>query len=203
MNVNIKHASTNRAGAFDSKTGKASREYDGGRVKVGDNIPCLPEIRPFFPYFQAVHGHAGDLRYTDFKGELHHIKGTKGGQQGDPLEMISFCLATHPVWERVMTRHPTARAVAYADDGFIHDDLLNALLACADLKAAMKEDLDLDFQLHKCKVYIKGCSIEDARNKVKECIDNLAELHCLRDLLYESGGGAFIIADKARAGCKR
>ena len=147
---------TNRAGAFDSKTGKASREYDGGRVKVGDNIPCLPGIRHFFPYFQAVHGHAGDLRYTDYKGELHHIKGTMGGQQGDPLEMISFCLATHPVWERVMTRHPTARAVAYADDGFIHDDLHNALLACADLKSAMKEDLDLDFQLHKCKVYIKG-----------------------------------------------
>ena len=84
VNVDIKNAfnSTNRAGAFDSKTGKASREYDGGRVKVGDNIPCLPGIRPFFPYFQAVHGHAGDLRYTDFKGELHHIKGTKGGQQG-------------------------------------------------------------------------------------------------------------------------
>ena len=95
MNVDIKNAnSTNRAGAFDSKTGKASREYDGGRVKVGDNIPCLPGIRHFFPYFQAVHGHAGDLRYTDYKGELHHIKGTKGGQQGDPLEMISFCLAT-------------------------------------------------------------------------------------------------------------
>ena len=89
-----------------------------------------------------------------------------------------------------MTRHPTARAVAYADDGFIHDDLRNALLACADLKSAMKEDLDLDFQLHKCKVYIKGCSIEGARNKVKECIDNHAELHCLRDLLYESGNPA-------------
>ena len=32
VNVDIKNAfnSTNRAGAFDSKTGKASREYDGG-----------------------------------------------------------------------------------------------------------------------------------------------------------------------------
>ena len=82
--------------------------------------------------------------YTDYKGQLHHIKGTKGGQQGDPLEMLSFCLAANPVRCRVMARHPTARAAAFADDGYIHDDLLNALLACADLRSAMQEDLDLD-----------------------------------------------------------
>ena len=40
VNLDVKNAfnSTNRAGAFDSKTGKVSREYDGGRVKVGDPI---------------------------------------------------------------------------------------------------------------------------------------------------------------------
>ena len=43
VNLDVKNAfnSTNRAGAFDSKTGKASREYDGGRVKVGDPITSM------------------------------------------------------------------------------------------------------------------------------------------------------------------
>ena len=86
VNLDVKNAfnSTNRAGAFDSKTGKASREYDGGRVKVGDTITALPDIWPFFPYFQAAHGCAGKLRFTDHRGQLHHIcnniMGTKGGQ---------------------------------------------------------------------------------------------------------------------------
>ena len=192
INMDIKNAfnSTNRAGAFDSKTGRASREYDSGKIKVGDAIPFLPEIRNFFPYFRAVHEHAGNLRYTDYKGHLHHIKGTKGGQQGDPLEMLSFCLATYPVWSRVMARHAKARAVAFADDGYIHDDLLNALMVLADLRSAMKEDLDLDFQLRKCKVYVKGCTLQEARDKVKEYIDNNAQLACLSDLLHESGNPA-------------
>ena len=41
-----------------------------------------------------------------------------GGQQGDPLEMIRFCAAIHPVWGRVMSRYQHARALAFADDGY-------------------------------------------------------------------------------------
>ncbi len=104
--------------------------------------------------------------------------------------MLSFCLATQPVWCRVMERHPTARAVAFADDGFVHDDLLKALLACADIKTVTKEDSGLDLQLLKCTVYIKGHTIQEDRRKVRDCIESDEALHGLRNLLHESGNPA-------------
>ena len=88
----------NRHAAFDVLTGKASRTYDNERVQIGDNIPHLVTAQHFFLYFKAMHNSDGILRYTDHKGQVHHIHGTTGGQQGDPLEMLRGCLIIHPTW---------------------------------------------------------------------------------------------------------
>lgn len=73
LNLDIKDALNfrNRAGAFDSKTGEASREYDGGRVQVGHTTPCMPDIWNCFLYCQAVHGHAGKLRHTHINNLIY------------------------------------------------------------------------------------------------------------------------------------
>ena len=77
-------------------------------VNVVDNLPSLPGLWRFFEYFRAMHDTASMLRYVDHKGQVHHVSGSSGGQQGDPLEMIRFCATIHPVWERVMPRYQRA-----------------------------------------------------------------------------------------------
>ena len=186
LQIDVKNAfnSTSRVGAFDSKTGTASVPYDGGKVQKGDEIPHLSDIWPFFSYFRAIHGPAANLRYLDPLGEVQPILGTKGGQQGDPLEMLSFCLAIHPVWCRVMQRYNTARAVAFADDGYVYDDLQVTLRAFADLKKHFQEDLDLTLNVSKCKLYLKGLTIEEARTRVSDIIRTLG-LQGIDDILQQ------------------
>jgi hypothetical protein len=44
--------------------------------------------------------------------------GETGGHQGDPLEMIIFCLTVQHLWVRTLNQHQQdACAVAFADDG--------------------------------------------------------------------------------------
>jgi hypothetical protein len=42
--------------------------------------------------------------YPDHNGHTHHVKGTKGGQQGDGLEIMCFSLSQHPIVGRVFAR---------------------------------------------------------------------------------------------------
>jgi hypothetical protein len=72
----------------------ATREYDEGNVKSGDSLPHLPALKSFFPYFRSMGDVASRNRYTDHEGTTHHIQGTRGGIQGDPIEMTRFCLTT-------------------------------------------------------------------------------------------------------------
>ena len=61
----------------------------------------LDALCRFFDYFRAMHDTARTFRYVDHKGQVHHVKGSSGGQQGHPMEMIRFCATIHPTWGRV------------------------------------------------------------------------------------------------------
>jgi hypothetical protein len=63
---------------------------------------------------------------------FHTIYGTTNGQQGDPLEMLRFCVTTHPIWARIMNQSPTTQGVAFADDCFLMDTLPQVLRVAAD-----------------------------------------------------------------------
>jgi hypothetical protein len=56
-------------------------------------------------------------------GRLVHVLdawGKTGGQQGDPFEMIVFCLTIHHLWGRTLDKHnQDSCVVAYADNGYI------------------------------------------------------------------------------------
>ena len=152
---------------FDTLIGKASRTYDDGQVQIGDQLPHLASMHAFFLYFKAMHQCPSTLRYTDHKGTVHHIEGTTGGQQGDPLEILRFCLTIHPIWGRVMTRSPQSRAVAFADYDFVYDSLTSALHIWIQLSHAFKNDADLNIQLEQCRFYVQGnYTREEARAKV-------------------------------------
>ena len=128
----------------------------------------MKALQDFFGYFRNMHDTAGTLRFHDSIEQVHHISGTQGGQQGDPLEMLRFCHTILPLWGGIMARFSSARAAAYADDGFINANLLMALQILSALKHAFKEDLDMELTLHKCQVLIPALSQEDANAIHKE-----------------------------------
>jgi hypothetical protein len=110
----------------------------------------------FLGYFKAMRGCHSKLRYFDWDGQVHLAKGKTGGQQGDPLEMLIFNLTIHHLWGRVLAKFQEARAIAYADDGYIKAKLSIALQVLAELKAVFKEDAGLELNVSKTSILPKG-----------------------------------------------
>ena len=128
IKIDISNAfnSTCRALTLDILSGRASRDYACGLMR-GDTIATSETLSNMFGYFKAMRACHAKLRYFDWDGQVHVAKGKTGGQQGDPLEMLAFNLTIHHLWGRVLSKFPGARAVAYADDGYIKAKLSVAL----------------------------------------------------------------------------
>ena len=141
---------TCRALTLDVLSGHASRDNACG-LKRGDAIESTCEtLSNMFGYFHAMRTCHAKLRYFDWDGQVHLAKGKTGGQQGDPLEMLEFNLTTLHSWGRTLAKYPQARALAYADDGYIKAKIMFiiksvALEVLADLKHVLKEDAGLDY----------------------------------------------------------
>jgi hypothetical protein len=104
----------------------------------------------------GFYGSLDKVRYFDWDGQVHLAKGKTGGQQGDPLEMLIFNLTIHNLWGRVLAKFQEARAVAYADDGYIKGKLSVALQVLAELKRVLKEDAGLELNVSKTSILPKG-----------------------------------------------
>jgi hypothetical protein len=104
------------------------------------------------------------LRYFDWDGQIHLAKGKTGGQQGDPLEMLIFNLTIHQMWGRVLAKFQEARAVAYADDGYIKAKLSVALQVLAELKAVFKADAGLELNVSKTSIVPSKVSLPRLRS---------------------------------------
>jgi hypothetical protein len=110
--------------------------------------------------------------------------GETGGQQGDPLEMIVFCLSVHHLWGRNLNKnHQDACAVAYANDGYIKAKLSVALELLLDIKHVLKEDAVLDLNFDKTKILVKGISAADAHAAAQHMINADLSLAHLSPLL--------------------
>jgi hypothetical protein len=71
----------------------------------------------------------------DYLGNVLEAWGKTGGQQGDPLEMIVFCISIHHLWGRTLAKYQQhACAIAYADDGYIKAKLSVALKVLSDIQ---------------------------------------------------------------------
>jgi hypothetical protein len=92
-----------------------------------------------------------------------------------------------------MSRHPNARAVAFADDGFVYDTLLSTLLIWAELCHVFKEDAGLMMQITKWKLFVQGTvSFLEDRTMVRECIDIDPALHGLLKI-FDTDEGTEVI----------
>ena len=90
---------------LDVLGGKASCDYACG-LNEGDNIETVcEELRHMFQYFRAMRTTKSHLRYFDYLGNVLDAWGKTGGQQGDPLEMIVFCLTVHHLWGLTLAKH--------------------------------------------------------------------------------------------------
>jgi hypothetical protein len=126
---------------LDVLGGKASCDYACG-LKEGDNIETVcEELRNMFQYFRAMRTTKSHLRYFDYLGNVLDAWGKTGGQQGDLLEMIVFCVTVHHLWGRTLNKHhQDVCVVAYADDRYIKAKLSVALEVLSDIKHVLKED---------------------------------------------------------------
>jgi hypothetical protein len=155
---------------LDVLGGKASCDYACG-LKEGDNIETLcAELRNMFSYFKALRTTKSHLRYFDFCGNVLDAWGKTGGQQGDPLEMIAFCLSIHHLWGRTLAKHyQDACAIAYADDGYIKAKLSVALEVLSDINHVLREDAGLDLN-DKTKILVKGISAAEAHTAAQRML---------------------------------
>ena len=64
--------------------------------------------------------------------------------------------------------------------------LVECLHILAELKAAFKDDNKLDICLPKYKLYIKGLSLDDAREKVRKIVEASARSRWAREAITAS-----------------
>ena len=74
---------TCRALMLDVLSGLSSRDYVCG-LKKGDAIPTRENLSNLFDYFKSMQTCHATLRYFDWDGQVHLVKGKTGGQQGPP-----------------------------------------------------------------------------------------------------------------------
>jgi hypothetical protein len=135
-------------------SGKASYDY-ACWLKVDD---------PFETVCEELHNTKSHLRYFDYFGNVLDAWGKTDGQQGDPLEVIVFCLIVHHLWGRPLNPHQQdASAVAYADDGYIKVKLSVALEILSDNKHVFKEDAGLALNVDETKIPVNENPVADAR----------------------------------------
>jgi hypothetical protein len=110
--------STCRTLTLDILNGRASHDYACG-FQRDEAIPTGDTLSNLFGYFKAMRTCHAKLRYFDWDGHIHIAKAKSGGQQGDPLEMLVFNITIHHLWGLVLAKLQEARAIAYADDGYM------------------------------------------------------------------------------------
>jgi hypothetical protein len=76
--------------------------------------------------------------------------------------MLIFNLTVHHLWGRVLAKFPEARAIAYADDGYIKAKLSIALQVLAELKAVFKAHAGLELNVSKTSILPKGTTAQAA-----------------------------------------
>jgi hypothetical protein len=142
---------TDRALTLDVINGRVSWDYTCV-IKEGDVIGTVDSLTNLFGYFKSMRTCHSKLRYFDWDGQVHLAKGKTGGQEGDPLEMLIFNLTIHHLWGRVLAKFPEARAIVYADDGYIKTKLSIALQVLAEFKAVFKTDAGLELNVNKTSI---------------------------------------------------
>jgi hypothetical protein len=101
--------------------------------------------------------------------------------------MLIFILTIHHLWGRVLAKFPEARAIAYADDGYMKAKLSIALQVLAELKDVFKADAGLKLNVSKTSILSKGVTAQAAFDIVQTIMQATSSLtHLRNDFLVAS-----------------
>ena len=101
--------------------------------------------------------------------------------------MLTFNLTIHHLWGRVLAKFPEARAIAYADDGYIKAKISIALQVLAELKDVFKADAGLELNVAKTSILPKGVTAQAAFDMAQTIMQATASLaHLRNDFLVDS-----------------
>ena len=129
---------------------------------MGDDIPCPASLRHYWSYFESMQGTASTLHFSDYQGQAHKIACCENGQQDDVFETGSFAVNCLPSFGRVFARHAACTGATICDDDvFIVAPLAEGLGLATELKQALKQILDLDFDVPKFSSFFLGDRIND------------------------------------------
>lgn len=171
-----------RRTTLDTIAGVATRDYTFGPKKGEAFETSSLHLKRLFGYFYAMRTSTSRNRYFDWNDYVRHVFGTTGGAQGDPLEMIAFCMTTLHIWGRIMGQHLGERAVAYADDGYFTARLSVALEILSKLRAGFRDDAGLELNIGKTQVLCK-VDVADAKAAAQGILDDHPEWGDLQDLI--------------------
>ena len=127
-------------------------------IKVDEEFEtAVHELRTYFGFLKLTCETI--IRYYSYDGSPNYVKCKTGGLQGDSPEFMVFCHVTLHLWGRVFKMFPALRGLAFADDGNIIGRLSQALKLIAAAKPVFKLDGNLDFNLDKTMVLVKGTTV--------------------------------------------
>ena len=128
------------------------------RRKMFDELLEHPELRELVPLAFATLSPASIMVGLD-AGDLSD----EGGQQGDPLICLLFCLAIHPdlKWADTELKRSGGCAKAEMDDIVLLGPPAEVLRVAAALKVRLKRSCDLT--LNKSKSKVTGRNMDDIR----------------------------------------
>ena len=87
----------------------------------------------------------------------------------------------------MLAKFPEARAIAYADDGYIKAKLSVALQVLAELERILKEDAGLELNVAKTSVLPKGISQQEAFDAAHKIVGTRPTLtHLSADVVLDS-----------------
>ncbi|KAL0206531.1 hypothetical protein P9112_001838 [Eukaryota sp. TZLM1-RC] len=109
--------------------------------------PVLAEVSPLFEFLYSKH--------SNLVLDTDSIPSCSGVKQGDPIGPFLFCVALHPLFEKLKSRFPDLKVVAYMDDVSL---IGNASLVHEALIYFGKLALNIGLELNASKCQVLGRS---------------------------------------------
>ena len=77
----------------------------------------VPQLRPLIPFVRSTYAHPRSYEWEDQHGTRHQVWQHEGGEQGDPLIPLLFCLAVHNALADIQEQlRPGEHVFAFLDD---------------------------------------------------------------------------------------
>ncbi|KAL0222479.1 hypothetical protein RCL1_002333 [Eukaryota sp. TZLM3-RCL] len=119
------------------------------RLVIHENLLVhFPEVLPYFYHF---YGTSSDLVFNE-----KSLSSSSGVKQGDPLGPFLFCLAIHPILDKIQRSFPDVHIICYMDDISIIGDI-QTLKSISEKVVGDYEGIGPFLNVKKCLLIVFVC----------------------------------------------